>query len=163
MQYLMLQAIYEKAKVIALREERLLRIAATHEQKQICLFDLDRPQAVCDIYPLLPQDDFRVLIGQTDIKKAPEVRGKPAWSAVLGADPLPRQLLTHHRSFSPASKFGVICKHQGKFFAYKTRTDFTGNPQVPEALAQELGIQLEPIRFEALAKKQQTASGDAQV
>ncbi|DBA82428.1 TPA: hypothetical protein ACH3X2_000666 [Trebouxia sp. C0005] len=62
-----------------LSDEEMLCAAATHRKVQICFFDLDKEQPVCETYPLLAQNHFRVLIGQSDRKSAPGHLGQLFW------------------------------------------------------------------------------------
>ena len=75
-------------------EADILRAAAIDQQRIICVLDMDDPLPKCVLYPSLPQDNFRVLIGtQLDRSKAPVITDSASYSVVLGTDILPSQLL----------------------------------------------------------------------
>ena len=105
----------------------VLRAAARLQQKNIYVFNLNSEPAACDVYPLLPQDCFRVLVPQQSKRKAVEVKDSPAWSATLGKDALPLQLL------SPTSYLKhnmiVLSRQHNSFFAYWRRRIFTDSTQ----------------------------------
>ena len=85
------------------------------------------------------------------------VRDTPAWSLILGRDALPQQLLSPVAYGS--QKLIVVSKHQGKFFAYDRRENFTGSAQLSEPLYKKLGLRFQPMKFEAAKGTKRTRAG----
>ena len=130
---------------------RLVAGSGKARQQQICYFDLSLQQPVCEMFPLIRQDSFRVLLAQQGQQKPLEVTNRPSLTAILGKDPLPQQLLS--RSSTPSHSFAILVKQEGTFFVYKRRRSFTSQPQLSEAVKDELGIKFQSITFEAASKK----------
>ena len=140
-------------------ESDVLRAAAIVKQRHIYVFDLDSEQPTCDVYPLLPQDHFKVLLPKPQGKKqADVVIDQPAWSLTLGRDTLPQQLLLPRSYFT--HNLIVLSKHNGSFSAYRERDNFTGSAQLSEPLHEKLGLQFQPVRFEAAKGKKRANAGD---
>jgi len=133
-----------------------LRAAAILEKRHFYVFDLDSEPASCDVYPLLPHDNFKVLLPRQPGKKhASIVTDTPAWSLTLGRDALPQPLL------SPPSYLThnliVLSKHQGNFFSYKKRDNFPA--QNVESLCDKLGLRFQAVSFEAAKGKKRARTG----
>lgn len=120
------------------------------------MFDLDSEPASCNVYPLLPQDNFKVLLPKQPGKnQASIITDTPAWSLTLGRDALPKHLL------SPPSYLThsliVLSKHQGSFYAYKKRDNFPA--QNMESLCDKLGLRFQAVSFEAAKGKKRARTG----
>ncbi len=133
-----------------------MRAAAILEKRHIYVFDLDSEPASCNVYPLLPQDNFKVLLPrQPGKKQAAIITDTPAWSLTLGRDALPQPLL------SPPSYLThsliVLSKHQGNFYAYKKQDNFPA--QNVESLCGKLGLRFQAVSFEAAKGKKRARTG----
>ena len=133
-------------------EADVLRALARVSKRYVCVFDLDHQPATCFVYPLLPQDSFRVLSKKQPSRAKAPVICEPAWSIVLGKDTLPRSLLTP--KFYLTNDLLVLSKHANKFSAH------TYTPDRPitlsEGLQAELGLHFDDFTFEAGPKQPRT-------
>ena len=144
-----LQEIEARAENDHMSEAIILRSVAKRQQKQLCVFDLDSEPASCDMYPFSSQDTFRVLIGSTSKRKTPVINDSPAWSAVLGKDALPSQLLNSFRT-SVMTSYAIVSKHQGVYYAYEHCSSLSSMTQPSETMCQTLGLS---YCFEAASRK----------
>ena len=133
-----------------------MRAAAILEKQHIYVFDLDSKPASCNVYPLLPHDNFKVLLPRQPGKKhASIVTDTPAWSLTLGRDALPQPLLSSPSYLT--HNLIVFSKHQGSFHSYKKRDNFPA--QDVESLCDKLGLQFQAVNFEATKGKKRARTG----
>ena len=133
-------------------EADVLRALAQVSKRYIFVFDLEHQPSTCFMYPLLPQDSFRVLSQKQPSKaKAPIIHDR-AWSIVLGKDTLPTSLLTP--KFYSTNDMLVISKHANQFSAhiYTPERPIT----LSEGLQAELGLHFDDFTFEAGPKRPRT-------